>query len=301
MLVFALPEFERLLPGADGFAPGRFSIDRFPNGEWHLELETPVGGRDCALLGSVAPPDPRLVSLLLLAHTLQAHDPGRIRAVLPYLGYARQDRPEPGASPALAWVGALLAACGVDEVLTIDVHSELAPELLPMPLTSLSPAGLFARALKRHALPEPSFVAPDEGAVSRCEALARASGSGEQITYLTKERTAAGVVHHEVVGPLGRSAVVVDDILDTGGTLVSCCRALKERGVRRTVVAVTHGLFTGNAWRELWELGVEAIYTTDSVPEATTPREGVSVLAAGELLLGALRARAAGEPAPTTV
>ncbi len=100
--------------------------------------------------------------------------------------------------------------------------------------------------------------------------MAEAAGIARPIVYLRKERTATGVVHRELVGEVGRRAVVVDDILDTGGTLVSCCHELARRDVEDVAVMVTHGLFTGERWRELLAL-VAGLYVTDSVPCAAHP------------------------------
>lgn len=264
-MAFALPGFEPLLPEREG-SVGRLVVERFPNRELSLGLETAVEGKPCALIGSVAPPDEQLLELLLAADTLRRHGASHVTAILPYLGYARQDAAEPLRGLGIAWVGRLLSACGIERAVTIDVHSEGAAELLDVPLTSLSPAELFAAELTRAALRDAVIVAPDEGAIPRCRALAEAASVEAPIAHLRKERTATGVVHREFIGEVGRRAVIVDDILDTGGTLVSCCRELQRRGVEETTVLVTHGLFTGEAWKLLPSLGVTNIYVTDSVP-----------------------------------
>lgn len=222
VIAFALPGFESRLPEHSGEV-GRLVVERFPNQELSLRVETPVEGQYCLLVGSVAPPDEQLLSVLLAADTLNRQGASRITALLPYLAYARQDKPEPGRGLGIAWVGRLLSACGVDELITIDVHSPAVAALLGVPLLSLSPAGLFAAEIERAGLLDAVVVAPDEGAVERCRALAEAAGIAKPVAYLRKERTPSGVVHGELVGQLGRQAVVVDDILDTGGTLLSCC------------------------------------------------------------------------------
>ena len=291
MVRFALPGFEPLLPKGPGEL-GRLEVDRFANGELSLGIETDVGGKPCVLLGSVAPPDEHMLCLALAADTLKRLGAARVIVLLPYLAYARQDKEEPGKALGIAWVGEILRASGVDELITIDIHSRRAAELLEMPVTSLSPAELFAAQLERSGLLDATIVAPDEGAIERTRAVAEAAGVPKPIVYLRKERTATGVVHRELVGEVGPRAVVVDDILDTGGTLISCCRELRRKGVKETTTMVTHGLFTAERWRELLPLVVE-LYVTDSVPSlAERAPEGVGVLSTRPLIEKALAAAA---------
>jgi ribose-phosphate pyrophosphokinase len=227
-----------------------------------------------------------MISLLLLAHTLSKEGAARITALLPYLAYAREDKIKPGESLATAWVGALLRASAVDEVWAVDVHSTHDPELFPLPLKSISPAALFGDCLKKSELTEASFVAPDEGAVARCEAVRAAAGiSPEKVVYFQKQRTANGITHRDRIGRVQRRAVVVDDVLDTGETLVSACRRLVSAGVEELYICITHGLFTGERWRELWSLPLKRIFCTDTVPSCASledPR--ITTLSVGPLL-----------------
>jgi ribose-phosphate pyrophosphokinase len=247
--------------------PGTFRIARFENGELHAEVETSVTAQRSVVLGSIAPPDEQLVSALLLAHTLKKEGASQVTAVFPYLGYARHDKDKPGQSMATAWLGSLVEASGCDQVITVDVHSQRAKRLFPVPLVSLSPAGIFADAMIRYGLANATVVAPDEGAIDRCEAVRVAAGvSSGKIPYFEKHRTETGVVHTGPIGDVGRQAVIIDDILDTGGTLVSACETLSKVGVEEIDVMVTHGLFTGTRWKDLYGLGVKRIFCTDSVP-----------------------------------
>lgn len=299
--IFALPDhvslLTRALPGHPELVAGRSTVARFSNGELYLHVDTPVAGRLCAVLGSLAPPDERLLSVLLLAHTLRRERSPRIVALLPYLGYARQDLAEPSQSLGAAWAGALLAAAGVARVLTVDVHSARAAACFPIPVESLSPAALFARVLVRQGLRDLSVVAPDEGALDRCWAVAHAAGISMPLVCLRKRRDAHGVTHSAITGSVTPRVAVVDDILDTGRTLVSACAELQRAGAREITVFATHGLFTGDRWRDLQGLGVPRIYTTDSVPGAQD-RGGpmVEVLSVGELIVGAFAKLASGPP-----
>jgi ribose-phosphate pyrophosphokinase len=272
MILFAFEAYQAMavaLTKTSNLALGRFRMGRFENGEIYIQVETAVRSETCIVLGSIAPPDEQLLSTLLLAHTLKKEGARRVTGLFPYLGYARHDKDKPGESLAAAWTGAIAAASGLDGVITIDVHSERAKQLFRIPVVSLSPAAVFAEALKRYGLPGSTIVAPDEGAIGRCEAVQTAAGipSG-RVPYFKKQRTAAGVTHVGPIGEVGRQAVIVDDILDTGGTLLSACEKLVEAGVEEITIMVTHGLFTGERWKQLRRLGVKRIFCTDSVPLA---------------------------------
>ena len=292
MILFTLPPHQRLADALEHLAPlehGSCGVTRFPNGELHATVATPPAGRACVLLGSIAPPDERLLSTLLLGHTLRTEGARSVTALLPYLGYARHDRAEAGKSRATAWVGELLRASGVAGVVTIDVHSDLVHSLFPMPVHSLSPARLFADEVAALALADPTIVAPDEGALDRCQAMRRLAGIERPLAHFAKTRTADGITHSTLHGTVGRQAVVVDDILDTGGTLVSVCEALQRAGVEDITIMATHGLFTGTRWERLWSLGVARIYCTDTTPlpdRLTSSR--VMMLSVASLLAGHL-------------
>jgi ribose-phosphate pyrophosphokinase len=294
-VLYALPVHRRLgsaFRDLAGLQAGVSAISRFSNGELHVEIDAAAGGCDCVVLGAVAPPDEHLLSTLLLAHTLEKEGARSVTACLPYLGYARHDRAEPRKSRATAWLGAVLRASGVDAVVAIDVHSPLVHELFPVPVLSISPAAMFAAAIVELRLSEPVIVAPDAGAVARCEAVRQAAGIRRPLAHFTKTRTPEGVTQSILHGAVGPQVVIVDDILDTGGTLLSACEALRNAGAREIVIMVTHGLFTGHAWQRLWSLGVARIYTTDStpLPEPLVLSERIVVLPVAPLLAGVLSA-----------
>jgi ribose-phosphate pyrophosphokinase len=272
------------------------AVRRFPNGELRVEVPQHVEGRRCIVVGSISPPPGNLERLTLVAHALRRAGAGRVTALLPYLAYARQDRAARGESLGLTWVGDLLRASGVDGVVCVDVHSEQAAGVLGLGLTSLSPAQLLAGALPEAWRSQVTFVAPDEGALERCSALACAAAVERPVVWARKRRTPSGVEHLGLVGSPGRRAVVVDDILDTGDTLLSCCRALRDAGVRQIGVVATHGLFTGERWRAVLSGGVREMWITDTVLSRRRPPQARIVPVAP--LLAAVLAGPAGERAP---
>ena len=270
MILFSFSAYEKIARQLQTIASvqaGRFTVRRYDNQEMYASVEGSVSGEHCVILGTIAPPDECLLSVTLLAQTLKKEGADKITALLPYLAYSRQDKEKSGESLGTAWVGALLKSSGIDQVLTVDVHSERDKQLFPIPLISLSTDALFADAIRKHRLTDATIVAPDNGAIGRCEAVKRAAGMPIGDTpYFEKKRTEKGIVHHGPVGTVGARAVIVDDMIDTGGTLVSACEKLRAADVQEIYILVTHGLFTGSSWQQLWSLGVRRIFCTDTVP-----------------------------------
>lgn len=270
MILFSFSGYESIaqqLRAAVPLQAGQFAMGRYANQELHARVEGSVSGEHCLILGTIAPPDECLLSILLLGETLKKERADKITLVVPYLAYSRQDKEKSGESLGTAWVGALLESSGIDQVITVDVHSERDKQLFPIPLISLSTDSLFSDAIKKHGLVDATMVAPDNGAIDRCEAVKRAAGmpSGET-PYFEKRRTEKGIIHCGPIGKVGAKVVIVDDMIDTGETLVSACEKLAASGVADMYILVTHGLFTGSSWMKLWSLGVKRIFCTDTIP-----------------------------------
>jgi ribose-phosphate pyrophosphokinase len=295
-MLFCFSEYAHIsqaLCGITSLQPGEFSITRYENQELHAAVQSPVAGEHCFVLGTIAPPEHQMAALLLLAHTLRKEGATRLTGVFPYLAYAREDHAKPGESLATAWAGAVLKASGFDEIWTVDLHSEHDQQLFPLPLESFSPAGLFAERIRNLGLTDATVVATDKGGIPRCEALKSAAGvtSGD-IVYFNKLRVAGGIVHSDPIGGVGSRAVIVDDILDTGRTLVSACERLVRAGAEELYIFVTHGLFTGQAWQEVWSLPVKKMFCTDTIPACASiddPR--ITILPIGPWLCEKLASR----------
>lgn len=263
---------------------GKSEILRFPNGEMHAMVYEDVNDEECFVIGSVAPPDEQLFALLTLANTLKRNGAASVRVFLPYLGYARQDKFKTGESGGIALIGSLLHAAGVDEVITIDAHSKLDQKLIGLPFTSLSPASIFVPVIHDLGWNDVTIVAPDEGALARAQAVADALGSTHPVAHLAKIHV-DGIVHLNLTGEVSKRAVIADDIIDSGRTLVSACNVLHQKGVQEIAVAVTHGLFTGGAWKRLFGLGARVIFVSDSCPEAAAQKHtGIQIIPLTPLL-----------------
>ncbi len=260
---------------------GKAKIQRFSNGEMHINVPDNVAGEICVVVGSIAPPDEQLLATLMLVDVLVRDGAEHVYVYMPYLAYGRQDKLSPGEGGGIALMGALLKAVGAAQVITYDVHSDDDIDILGIPLSSLSPASLFAEAIAKLGWEDMTIVAPDEGAVGRSTEVSLALGTHTPVAYCINERV-GGAPRLQLIGDVGKRVVIVDDVLDTGRTLLSVCALLQNKGVRDIAVAVTHGLFRGDGWKELFAHGVRIIFVTDSCPDALhVSHEDIHVLELG--------------------
>jgi len=246
---------------------------RFPDGEMHVQVQASVRGCDVYLLQSAGPPaEEHLFQLLLLADACRRAGAARLTAVVPYLGYARQDRRATGREPVGArLVADLLAAGGLQRTVAVDLHSTALEGVFGMPLEHLTAVPLLSEAL-RPGLPDHGvIVAPDLGATKLAERYARLLRLPVALVHkrrLSGERVTVRDVTGEV---RDRAPLVVDDMITTGGTVEAAIKAVLEAGCRPDVtVAATHGLFVGPAAERLRALPVKRLVTTDSVAPPDT-------------------------------
>ncbi len=253
---------------------GLRALTRFPDTELRVELKTTVRGHDVYLIQPTGPPvDEHLMDLLLMADACRRAGAAKITAVIPYFGYARQDRRVSGReSVGARLVADLLAASGIERVVAVDLHTAALEAVFSIPLEHLSAVPLLAEALRPYLSPKAVVVAPDLGAVKLARRYARILDLPMAIVHKTRisaEQVEAGGVVGDV---LGRSPVIVDDMISTGGTIEAAHQALVAAGCAGDVlVASTHGLFTGPALERLTALGIRALFTTDSLATRATP------------------------------
>jgi len=262
----------------------------FPDGELHVEIVASVRGHDVYLMQPTSPAaETHLFQLLLLADACRRAGAARLTAVMPYVAYARQDRRATGREPVGARVMAeVLATGGLDRVVAVDLHSPALEGVFTVPLEHLSAVSLLAAALRPPT--DGVVVAPDLGATKLAERYARLL---DLPVALVHKRRLSGdrVTVRGVTGDVrGRTPLMVDDMITTGGTIEAAITALLEAGCNRNVlVAATHGLFVGEAVRRLAALPIRDLVVTDSVASSPAGELQVRRVSLAPLLAEAIR------------
>jgi ribose-phosphate pyrophosphokinase len=252
-----------------GVRLGQTVVQRFPDGELHVEIQESVRGRDVYVIQPTSPPaDAHLMELFLLADACRRAGAAHLTAVIPYFGYARQDRRARGREPvAVRLIADLLRTSGVRRVVAVDLHTSAAEGFFAVPVEHLSAVSLLAEVAKTWLPANAVIVAPDFGAVKLAERYANVLHLPLAIVHKTRI-SGAEVRAQRVVGEVrGRVPLVVDDMISTGGTIVAAITALLASGCLSegiTVIA-SHGLFVGPAGERFQTVPVQRIAVTDSV------------------------------------
>jgi len=259
----------------------------FPDGESYVRFDGSVEGETVAIIQSTYPPqDKHLLELCLIADTAKDLGAERVIAVVPYLAYARQDkRFMPGEAISIRTVGRLLRASGVDKLITVDAHSDEALKALGIEAVNVSAIDLLARYMvEEKGLGGAFALAPDRGALSLAERASRTLGDG--FGWLHKERsriTGEVRVEEKALDVSGRTVIIFDDMITTGGTVIAALDVLKKQGASRVYAACTHPLLVKDALKRILASGCDGVIGTDSVPSP------VSVVSIAGLLARELR------------
>ncbi|KGQ26361.1 ribose-phosphate pyrophosphokinase [Gallibacterium anatis CCM5995] len=246
-------------------------VGRFSDGEIQIQINENVRGSDVFIVQSTcAPTNDSLMELVVMIDALRRASAGRITAVVPYFGYARQDRRVRSSRvPITAKVVAdILSNVGVDRVLTCDLHAEQIQGFFDVPVDNVfgSPV-LLDDILKKTDLENPIVVSPDIGGVVRARAVAKLLNDTD-MAIIDKRRPRANVsqVMHIIGDVADRDCILVDDMIDTGGTLCKAAEALKERGAKRVFAYATHAVFSGSAPKNIASPALDEIVVTDTIP-----------------------------------
>ena len=249
---------------------GRAIVGRFSDGEVMIELLENVRGRDVFVLQSTcAPTNDNLMEVLVMVDALKRASAGRITAAMPYFGYARQDRRLRSARVAITakLVADMLSSAGVDRLLTMDLHSDQIQGFFDIPVDNVYASPILLGDVWRQEYPNLMVVSPDVGGVVRARALAKRLDDAD-LAIIDKRRprpNEAKVMH--IIGDVeGRSCVLVDDLVDTAGTLCQAARALKEHGAAKVVAYCTHPVLSGPAIDNINKSELDELVVTDTIP-----------------------------------
>lgn len=252
-----------------GVELGKAAVGRFSDGEVTVEIRQNVRARDVFVVQpTCAPTNEHLMELLIMVDALKRASARRITAVMPYFGYARQDRrPRSTRVPISAKVVAnLLETVGVERVLTMDLHADQIQGFFDIPVDNIYASPVLLSDLKSKNYPNLVVISPDVGGVVRARALAKQLGC--DLAIIDKRRPAANVseVMH-VIGEIeGRNCVIMDDMIDTAGTLVKAAEVLKERGAKSVYAYCTHPVFSGPAVERIAKSQIDEVVITNTIP-----------------------------------
>lgn len=241
----------------------------FPDGESYVRLEDNLQNEEAAIVQTTNPPqDTHLLQLALLADAAKRNGATKVTAVTPYLAYARQDKIFlPGEALSLETIGRMLKAAGIDKMITVNIHQSNALTKFPFPTQEVSAIPLLAKYYKDKGNDKAFALAPDAGAIHIAEE-ARSILGGE-CGHLEKHRdrrTGQVTMSRQKLNVVGKTVVIFDDIISSGGTIVEAARTVKELGASKICVACVHPLLIEGANKRILEAGVEEIVGTDSVP-----------------------------------
>ncbi len=248
---------------------GRCSVGRFSDGESNVELLENVRGKDVFILQpTCAPANDNLMELSILADALKRASAGRITAAVPYFGYARQDRrPRSARVPIAAKVVAnMLQAVGVQRLLTVDLHADQIQGFFDIPVDNIYATPILLGDIWRQRHDDLMVVSPDVGGVLRARAAAKRLETDLAIIDKRRPRANVSEVMHIIGDVEGRSCVIMDDIVDTAGTLVKAARALKEHGAKMVMAYCTHPVLSGSAIARIAESDLDELVVTDTIP-----------------------------------
>ncbi len=272
---------------------GGAKINRFPDGEKVIRVEDDVRGRDCFVLQSTCEPvDDHLVELLIYLDCLRRASAKRITAVIPYFGYARQDRKDEGRVPITAkLVANLITIAGADRVLAIDLHAKQLQGFFDIPVDHLTGELVLNKYFRDKKINNLTVVSPDVGNMKIAARYAEHLGGELAIVY--KKRVSGSEVEaNEMIGEVeGRNILMCDDIIATAGTMCRAADLLKERGAEKIYVAATHGIFALQALERLAEAPIEEVVVTDTIPSSEQAKKVdiVKVLSVASMLGEAIK------------
>jgi len=256
------------IANAFGAKLNKSSIIEFSDGEFEPSFDETVRGADVFLIQSTTPPSDNLMELLLMVDAAKRASAANIIAVMPYFGYARQDKKgKPRVPIGAKLVSNLLTAAGVDRIMTMDLHADQIQGFFEVPVDHLYASELFTEDITSLNLPNLIIASPDMGGSKRANAYAKILNSGVVVCY--KERKQANVIGEmKILGDVnGKDVVIIDDMVDTAGTLTKAADLMMESGATSVRAYCTHGILSGTAYERLDDSSIAELVITNTIPK----------------------------------
>jgi ribose-phosphate pyrophosphokinase len=275
-----------------GITLGQAEVTRFSDGEIFVQLDENVRGADVFIVQPTCPPvNDSLMELLVMLDAVKRASAERITAVLPYYGYARQDRKvQPRVPISAKLVADLITAAGAHRVLALDLHAGQIQGFFDIPVDHLFAAPVVIDYLEKRGLADPVVVSPDAGGVERARAIAKRLRAGLAIIDKRRDSPNVAVFMYLIGDVKGKDAVIIDDMIDTAGTMVQAADALKREGARRILACGVHPVLSGPAMARIEGAPLEELVVTNSIPlgkDKQIPK--ITVLSVAPLLAEAIR------------
>lgn len=288
----AHPALAKAVCDALGIGLSEVDVGRFPDGETKVKILEDVRGRDCFVIQSTCPPvNDHLMELLIMIDALRRSSAARVTAVIPYFGYARQDRKHEGRVPITAkLVSNMISNAGVDRVLCMDLHATQIQGFFDIPLDHLYAWPVLVDYIKKMELADVCFLSPDPGRMKLAEKFADRVGG--EIAVIDKRRIGdSDVGRGHVVGDiLGKSVFIIDDMISTAGTISQAAHVAVECGAKEVYTMATHPVFCGRAFERLNGMPVKELVVCDTIPMNKRPEKvKIVVLSVASLLAEAIK------------
>lgn len=283
------PALARKIAAEYGQELGQLELKNFADGEVYASYKESIRGSELFIIQSTHPNGDNWIELLLLIDAARRASAASITAVIPYFGYARQERKDqPRVSIAAKLMANMLTTAGVDRVLTMDLHAAPIQGFFDVPVDHLYASAVFSAHIKRHDLSNLVVVAPDVGSIKVARAYAKRLSA--ELAVIDKRRpTQNESTVMNIIGDVeGKNALIIDDIIDTAGTLTNAARAIREAGGLEILAACTHPLLSGPAYDRIEQSAITKVLVTDSIP-LKRPSERIEVVSVAPIFADAIR------------
>lgn len=283
------PALARTIAASYGQELGVVSIRNFSDGEIYVAYEQSIRGSDLFIIQSTHPPGDHWLELLMLIDAAKRASAARITAVMPYFGYARQERKDqPRVSIAAKLMANMLTTAGIDRILTMDLHAPQIQGFFDVPVDHLYGSAVFIDYFRKLRLDNAVVVAPDVGALKMARAYAKRLGCDLALIDKRRPRQNEAEVMNIIGEIKGRNVILIDDMVDTAGTLTNAANALRDAGALEIYAACTHPLLSGPAYERIEASAIRKMIVTDTVP-LQRPSDSIEVVSVADIFSDAIR------------